>query len=189
MRAKGDVKYQLWDDPRERTWHQMEELLLTVRRECLRYLLAQVIEQNLLEPRNCSAGAYFPQYSHFRRFAFLSSSEKHGVTWQPPTVLLPLKPSLGHKLHSITLRDCPQRPTPRNREFKFQNHKGMFLKNIIVFLILSQTISILMTNFSLIHTLRFQTTAFLNRKAEQILMLTKISLSHKVSERRRGKYK
>ena len=33
------------------------------------------MEQNLLEPRNCSAGAYFPQYSHFRRFAFLSSSE------------------------------------------------------------------------------------------------------------------
>lgn len=46
---------------------------------CPAYLFAHVMEQNLLEPRNCSAGAYFPQYSHFRRFAFLSNSEKQGI--------------------------------------------------------------------------------------------------------------
>lgn len=40
------------------------------------YLLAQVMEQNLLEPRNWVAGAYFPQYSHFSKFAFLSSSSE-----------------------------------------------------------------------------------------------------------------
>lgn len=43
-------------------------------RLCCCYLLAQVMEQNLLEPRNWVAGAYFPQYSHFSKFAFLSSS-------------------------------------------------------------------------------------------------------------------
>ena len=42
------------------------------------------MEQNLLEPRNCVAGAYFPQYSHFSKFAFLSSSseiEIHTSWW------------------------------------------------------------------------------------------------------------
>lgn len=77
----------------------------------LLYLLAQVMEQNLLEPRNCSAGAYFPQYSHFRRFAFLSSSENkaglHGF-------LLPLRPPSGPVLDSNYSQRSPQRPTQPN---------------------------------------------------------------------------
>lgn len=65
------------------------------RRRVPAYLLAQVMEQNLLEPRNCSAGAYFPQYSHFRRFAFLSSSEKQGIPGKLPSVSAPAQAITG----------------------------------------------------------------------------------------------
>lgn len=86
----------------------MKKPLLKVRGSA-QYLLAQVMEQNLLEPRNWSAGAYFPQYSHFRRFAFLSSSEKQGITRKLHGFLLLLKPSVGSELDSNYSQNLPSK--------------------------------------------------------------------------------
>lgn len=112
-----------------------EERVQKVRKGCPWYLLAQVMEQNLLEPRNCSAGAYFPQYSHFRRFAFLSSSGKQGLAAERSPVPLPLRPSCGPQLtnHSqglppTELHDLSQ--NPYNLKFRIQNHKGVALRNV-----------------------------------------------------------
>lgn len=85
----------------------MKKPLLKVRRGCLQYLLAQVMEQNLLEPRNWSAGAYFPQYSHFRRFAFLSSSEKQSIPGKLHGFLVLLKLSVCSELDSNYSQNLP----------------------------------------------------------------------------------
>lgn len=83
---------------------------------CLQYLLAQVMEQNLLEPRNCSAGAYFPQYSHFRRFAFLSSSEKQGITWQLPSMPAATQAIITPRAGLNYSQGLSPRPAPPNWE-------------------------------------------------------------------------
>lgn len=115
---------------------------------CLQYLFAQVMEQNLLEPRNCSAGAYFPQYSHFRRFAFLSSSENKAAREGCIGFCCHSGPRQAQRWTLITRRVPPKdllnltENLPKTK-FKIQSRKKLSLKNITVFLTLSQTISTL----------------------------------------------
>jgi len=80
-----------------------------------RYLLAQVMEQNLLEPRNWVAGAYFPQYSHFSKFAFLSSSSETqtdtpvgDLNWSRSHAVIP------HATAPLLSRQIPSQYSPLN---------------------------------------------------------------------------
>lgn len=86
------------------------------------------MEQNLLEPRNCSAGAYLPQYSHLRRFAFFSNSGKQGIPDSPQAPDAPqllLGPELGTNFPQGFL----QRPTQSNWKIPNTQHpKGLTLK-------------------------------------------------------------